>query len=222
MAFADTERDQMIMQLEMFRTGDAPIPLHKAAMALSCNIDDAQNLRNIIALHNAGKAFDVDAAYSTGVMWQGLPQPRLKFDLNPQADGVRHADARALPLGDCSISSIAFDPPFLVRTGAGSLIKERFSSFGSVGEMWACYGDALTEFKRVLRPAGIVAFKCQGQVLSGKQVWSEEKVFAMAEARGYYVLDKLYRLNPRPMDRPGEYTQRHARRNLSAWWVFRK
>ena len=88
--------------------------------------------------------------------------------------------------------------------------------------MWNCYGDALSEFMRVLAAKGIVAFKCQGQVLSGKQVWSEEKVFALADERGFYALDKLYRLNPNPMDRPGDYTQRHARRNTSAWWVFRK
>lgn len=210
------------MQTSLFSESALSARLTPKSTALSCNIDDRGNLRNIIALHNAGSPFAVDAAYSKGVMWRGLPEPLRKFDLNPQMDGVKQADARHLPLGDSSVSSVAFDPPFLVRTGDGSVIKDRFSSFPSVAEMWSCYADALAEFWRVLASKGIVAFKCQGQVLSGKQVWSEEKVFALGRAQGFYVLDKLYRLNPNPMSRPGEHTQRHSRRNTSAWWVFRK
>lgn len=191
-------------------------------MRVSCCDTDQQILEHIIMLHNDGKPFDVDPTYSKGVMWRRLPQPLHQFDLNPQIDGVKQADARALPLDNSSVASIAFDPPFLIRTGKGSIIKDRFSSFPSVDEMWSCYGEALTEFHRVLVKGGIVAFKCQGQVLSGKQVWSVEEVFSMARARGFYVLDKLYRHNKSPMPRVGRIRQRHARRNLATWWVLRK
>lgn len=210
------------LTMPMFEVEQSLMPMRHDDMALSCVKTDKQALYNIMYLHNAGRAFDVDAAYSKGVMWTDLPEPVRKFDLSPQVEGVEQSDARALPLDENSVNSIAFDPPFLVKTGKGSLIKDRFSSFASVDEMWSVYGDALTEFKRVLKPKGIIAFKCQSQVLSGKQVWSEEEVFFMAKMRGFYVLDKLYRLNGSPMPHPGKHTQRHARRNLSTWWVFRK
>lgn len=67
-----------------------------------------------------------------------------------------------------------------------------------------------------------IALSCNTNDTQNLRIWSEEKVFSMAGERGLYALDKLYRLNPSPMDRPGQYTQRHARRNTSAWWVFRK
>ena len=40
------------------------------------------------------------------------------------------------------------------KDGVGK-IKTRFTSFGSVVEMWALYRSALQEFWRVLRPEGI-------------------------------------------------------------------
>ena len=210
------------LTIPMFEAEQSIIVTQSDEMALSCVATDKQALRNIMHLHNGGRRFAVDAAYSKGVMWRGLPEPEMKFDLAPQVDGVEQSDARSLPLEDGSVDSVAFDPPFLVRTGSGSLIKDRFSCFSSVDEMWSVYGDALSEFMRVLEPKGIVAFKCQSQIYSGKQVWSEEEVFFMARQRGFYVQDKLYRLNGNPMARPGNHTQRHARRNVSTWWVFRK
>lgn len=161
--------------------------------AVSLNYNESAIIAAIIKLYNADQPFAVDATYSTGRMWAKLPQPLLRFDLYPQIDGVQQADARALPLASASIGSIMFDPPFVMKDTTNripnGIIECRFAGYKSAAELWSMYGDALAEFHRVLAPGGIVAFKCQDVVSSGRQWWSHIKVYEMATALGFTARD---------------------------------
>ena len=99
----------------------------------SVSTDQTEILQWILKLYVPEGCFEADSTYSKGGFYKGIPPPRLCFDLTPQVDGVIQADCRNLPLADCSISSLVFDPPFLATTGKslaeenGNIINRRFT-----------------------------------------------------------------------------------------------
>lgn len=206
---------------------EAIAPTYWNDKATSLSYDEPQIIRWIMLLHNNGNAFDVDPTYSKGVFWRDLPKPKYKFDLAPQIDGVEQADARALPLANSSVDSIMFDPPFVIKNVArvgGTLgkIEARFSGYKSVPELWQFYHDALTEFWRVLRPGGMVAFKCQDIVSSGRNWMTHARVISQAEDLGYYVKDLFVLARKNVLWSPNMANQQHARKNHCYFLVLVK
>lgn len=192
----------------------------RGEMITTVNHDQQAILKNIIALYLGGKTFDCDPTFSKGVIWDGLSHPPRKYDIKPQAPGVVEASATSLPLADASLNSIFYDPPFLIRTGKGSVIKDRFSDFPSIAELWQFYRDSLVEFHRVLKHKGIVAFKCQDLISSGEQVASQYEIMRMAFDIGYRWMDTFILVSDHPIVSPQR--QKHARKIHSYFIVFQK
>lgn len=188
--------------------------------SVSYNQDEI--IRNILKLHVGSDVFDCDPTYSKGVFYRSIPEPKYKFDLVPQADGVIQADARELPLPDKSIKSIMFDPPFLATSGAGSKIKDRFGHYKTMYDLWEFYKDAIREFYRVLAPGGILVFKCQDTVDRGKNYFSHVEIMNMAVAYGFYPKDMFILLAEHRMPQWNMKKQVHARKYHSYFWVFEK
>ena len=122
-----------------------------------------------------------------------------------------------------------FDPPFLatkgrsLRKGTGNIINRRFTVFPDEDSLFHFYRDALVEAYRVLKPDGILIFKCQDKVSSGKQYWSH--VFVMNEAVkvGFYPLDLFILLAKARLVADWQAkNQKTARKFNSYFWVFRK
>ena len=185
---------------------------------------DTEILQGIIQLHNAGQPFDCDPSFSKGVMWKELTEPRLKFDIEPQRADVQEANSNQLPLASNSIESIVFDPPFMFGNHGQQknyIMTTRFTRFDSWQELEDMYQDSLQEFHRILKPKGIVAFKCQDHTDS-KTVMTHCYVWKWAEEIGFYAKDifiKEYKGGR--MYNPAQ-TQRHARKFHCYWWVFEK
>jgi tRNA G10 N-methylase Trm11 len=186
---------------------------------------DQEIISAIINLHNNGNAFDVDPTYSKGVFWKGLETPKYKFDINPQVDEVQQASATDLPLEDSSVNSVMFDPPFVVRvkSEAKGIIHNRFSSFTSIPSLWEFYRESLKEFYRILKPSGIVAFKCQDTIDGGKEYWSHFEIMKYAFELGYKVKDTfiLYR-GDNVLFSPNMKIQKHARKTHCYYLVLEK
>lgn len=177
-------------------------------------------------LHNGGNPFDADVTYSVGGFYRrSIPVPALRFDISPQSPDVIQADVCALPLADESISSVIFDPPFMFNPHGTALTKNaaanRYSMFPKWEDLERTYCGALDEFKRVLKPKGIVAFKCQDYTDS-KTTLTHCHVWKWATERGFYAKDMFirYRLNGPAYN--VNLRQKHARKFHSYWFVFVK
>ena len=168
-----------------------------AELIKSIGYDQGEIIRNILRLHVPEGRIDCDPTYSTGAFYNGtgVDPPDLRFDIKPQAEGVIEADARHLPLEDCSVSCMMLDPPFLATTGkslvegTGNRINRRFGVYPDELSLHRFYADAIREAYRVLKQDGILIFKCQDKVSGGKQYLSHVFVINTAVETGFYPKD---------------------------------
>ena len=168
-----------------------------AELIKSIGYDQGEIIRNILRLHVPEGRIDCDPTYSTGAFYNGtgVDPPDLRFDIKPQAEGIIEADARHLPLEDCSVSCMMLDPPFLATTGkslvegTGNRINRRFGVYPDELSLHRFYADAIREAYRVLKQDGILIFKCQDKVSGGKQYLSHVFVINTAVETGFYPKD---------------------------------
>jgi len=175
----------------------------------------------ILDLHVERAWFHADVTYGNGCFYNGkIQRPAICSDLKTPAD--LRADARYLPYTSGSIRSLVFDPPFLHKSGKGSMIKERFGDFPSIPKLWKFYQEALIEFNRVLVKHGIVVFKCQDTVSCGKNWFSHVKVTEFAEEAGFRLVDLFVLLAKHRIPQWNRQNWRHARKYHCFFWVLEK
>ena len=193
--------------------------------------DQSEIIRNILRLHVPEGKIDCDPTFSTGGFYNGtgIDAPCLRFDIRLQAEGVIQADARDLPVDDCSFSCMILDPPFLATTGkslteeTGNRINRRFGVYPDEKSLHQCYRDMVREAYRVLKPDGILIFKCQDKVSSGKQYFSHVFVMNTAVEMGFYPKDLFILLAKTRLVADWQVRgQKHARKYNCFFWVFQK
>lgn len=181
-------------------------------------------IQNIIHLY-CQDGIDLDPTYSKGVFYKKLREPKYKFDLHPQLQNVKEADCRKLPISNSSIFSIMFDPPFVGgsrKNGKPGIIKTRFGYYKNIPILWEMYKDALKEFYRILVENGVLIFKYQDSIESGKQYFSEYKIIKMAIRAGFYPKDKFILVAKSRLISPNQRKQQHCRKFHSYFLVFIK
>jgi len=199
-------------------------------MVKSISFEEQEIIQSILLLH-CKTPIELDPTYSKGNFYKGDIKPPIhKFDLFPQSKGVIQANAEHLPLEEESINTMMFDPPFLATTGGSLSIKDdsnkinkRFGVYPSEKELHQFYVNALKEFYRILKMGGILIFKCQDKVSSGKQYFSH--VFIMNEAvkRGFYPKDMFILLAKNRIVANWQLkNQKNARKFHSYFLVFEK
>lgn len=114
----------------------------------SISYDQGQIIKDILKLHVKSGVIDCDPTYSLGNFYKntGVDEPKYKFDILPQKEGVEFSDCRHLPLEDNSIECLMFDPPFLATTGKSlnnpddnNIIAKRFGVYPSEPELHRFY-----------------------------------------------------------------------------------
>jgi len=184
-------------------------------------------IRNIQNMY-APDGFELDPTYSKGVFYRpdDIMEPKLKYDLFPKDEDTLKASADDLPLDDNSISSIMFDPPFVAghtKKQPTGLIGKRFHGFRYVSDLWGWYDKCLMEFSRVLKEKGVLAFKCQDTVSSGKNWFSHCYVMNRALVHGFYPRDMfVLTAKHRMIGHNHKEKQSHARKYHCYFWVFEK
>jgi len=202
-------------------------------MIKSISYNEQTLLKNILKLH-CETPIELDPTYSKGNFYKKgiIADPKYKFDLYPQADGVVQANAEQLPLEDNSISTMIFDPPFLATKGKSikdlsradsNLMVKRFGRYPTEPELFKFYQNALVEFYRILKNKGILIFKCQDKVSSGKQYWSHVFIINEAEKAGFYCKDLFILLaKNRLVPKWQVKNQKNARKFHCYFLVFEK
>lgn len=164
----------------------------------SISYDQSEIIKGILDLHVSQGFIDCDPTFSKGNFYKntGINEPKLKFDLYPQTEDTIKANACQLPLRDNSLNCLMFDPPFLATKGksltiddSSNKINKRFGVYPTEPELHRFYINALKEFYRVLKPNGVLIFKCQDKVSSGIQYMSHVFVINEAMQLGYYTKD---------------------------------
>ena len=194
--------------------------------SVSDNQDDILN--SIIQLH-CPEGFECDVTYGNGVFYKNISEPKYKFDIDPQCDGVIKASSVSLPLEDNSVNNIMFDPPFLTyvkqgREGNGSMImSNRYSGYWAYDELVDHYQKTMAEAHRVLKKNGVFVIKCQDIIHNHKMHCTHANVISWASPlkfrlKDMFILTAKHRL-PAP-NRKGQ--QKHARIFHSYFLVFIK
>ena len=137
-------------------------------MSIVKSVSDNQDeiINGIIKLH-CPDGIECDVTYGNGVFYKNIQEPKYKFHIDPQCDGVIQASSIELPLEDNTINSLMFDPPFLTyvrqgREGNGSMImSNRFAGYWKYDELADHYRATINEAHRVLKHKGILIVKCQ-------------------------------------------------------------
>ena len=198
----------------------------------SISYEQSEIINDILTLHVPSHQIDCDPTYSKGNFYKntGILEPQYKFDILPQSEDVIYGDCRNLPLEDESIECEMFDPPFLATVGKSlksnednNCINKRFGVYPSENELHQMYIDTLKESYRILKPNGVLIFKCQDKVSSQKQYMSH--VFVMNEAikTGFYPKDLFILLAKNRIVADWQLkNQQHARKFHSYFWVFEK
>lgn len=192
----------------------------------SYSFNQEEIIENILTLHSKNKRIDVDATYSTGVFYRSgrIAQPRFKFDIRPQAEGVIKGKSSRICLDDNSMNTLIYDPPFIVNRDKKDYNLKMINRFGCYKTMDALkkdYRKSLQEFQRVLKVGGIVIFKCQDLMHSGTNHMISDWIVTTAKRIGLKPVDKLILLsNNRIVNKA--FTQRIARKYHSYFLVFKK
>jgi SAM-dependent methyltransferase len=200
-------------------------------MIKSISYSQEEIIKNILALHSKDGSVDCDPTYSKGCFYKdrGIEEPIYKFDINPQMDEVIKANAEKLLFSDCSLNTIMFDPPFLATTGSSlskidssNVINKRFGVYDNELSLFKFYKNAIKEFYRILKPDGILIFKCQDKVSSGKQYFSHCFIYNTAIDIGFYPVDFFILLSNNRITAKWQQNQKHARKYHSYFWVLKK
>ena len=187
-------------------------------------------IKGIMELYKI-EQFDLDCTYSKGTFWKGLPQPKNKTDLIPFTEDVIQANSENLPFEDGSMSSIMYDPPFVIsgkmyreNKEGSSIIAKRFEGYTSYDKLIKNYYNTLKELSRVCSKNGYIVFKCQDTVSGGKNHFTHAMVMNMALEIGLYpkdlfILTSKHRIN----SFGGKWSkQEHARKYHSYFIIFQK
>lgn len=201
-------------------------------MIKSTSYDQSEIIKNILELHVPLKQIDLDPTYSKGLFYKhtGVPEPQFKFDLIPQTQDSVQGDCRSLPMETEFLNCIMFDPPFLATTGKSlsqsddsNIINKRFGVYPNEKELHRFYIDSMKEFHRILKPEGILIFKCQDKVSSGKQYMSHVFITNEAVRLGFYPKDLFILLAKNRLVADWQLkNQKNARKFHSYFWVFQK
>lgn len=195
---------------------------------------DQQEILNGILLLCGLSEFDADITYGSGAFYRGgvVPQPLLKFDIDPQTSDTVWCDNTVhIPVEQGSLGSIVYDPPFLTYVrGArshGSIMGARFGGYWRYDELEDAYQGAIAQCALVLSDGGVLVIKCQDIVHNHTLHPTHVSVIGWADVAGFRLKDLSILTASHRMPIPATTghamkVQQHARIHHSYFLTFQK
>ena len=178
---------------------------------------------DILELYAPKHAHILDMTYGEGVFWKKVNLANCSLitnDLYKPAD--THHDFTLLPSEWYNtFDVVVFDPPYKL-TGTVQRPDQYGNKSGGYKLPDDVYWRGMIEAMLVLKIGGILIVKCMDQVVSGKNEWMHIRIYDLATSSlGFFPEDLFIMVRPNATPQPHE-TQKHAWKNHSFWWVFRK
>ena len=189
--------------------------------------NERECIRVLLNIHNNGNLIELDPMYNKGSFYRdGVIQPPLRFDLYAEVKGYDavQGDARCLPVADASIGCMILDPPFMFGTHGdtrNNVSAKRYTMFDTFADLKACYTRILAESYRILKPGGILLFKCQDYT-DGRTTMTHCLVWLWAARTGFYAKDIAILNRPIRKIYNGKLQQRHLRKSHCYFFLFQK
>lgn len=184
-------------------------------------------IQTILEIHNDGKPIELDPMYNKGMFYKDtVKKPLLRFDLNALKNGydATEGDATHLPLENESVGCMILDPPFMFGAHGqtkNNRINKRYTMFNNFDELKKCYQGIINEAYRVLKPNGLLIFKCQDYT-DNRTTMTHCLVWLWAVSVGFYAKDIAILNLPKTKIYNGKLIQRHLRKTHCYFWVFQK
>lgn len=184
-------------------------------------------LCNILKLYVKTKTFDCDLTFSKGNFYHVIDVPQLKFDINPQTEGVKHL-SEAYDIPSYSLHSIIIDLPFIVNANNKgnfsncSKIAKRFNFFQSEEELYKTYENMINLAYDKLSKGGFFVVKLMDVCGPNGQIWISNYVQNKAKEYGFIHDDTFILIARTKYLYSNGRQQRHARKYHSYFFVFRK
>lgn len=179
----------------------------------------------IFSLHCSPPVLDV--TYNKGAFWTGLITDLFGCDIQFKYAKHVQADYKQLPFRAGVFGTVVIDPPY--GNLSTSLRRDNLSSqyslrpFGSGSALLREYMQGMREMFRVLRPKGVAVVKCQDFVNSNRQHLMSVAVVRAANKIGFRIEDVFILVQKTsPLLRHPDRPQKHARKNHSYFYVFKK
>jgi hypothetical protein len=173
-----------------------------------------------------------DVTFGRGRFWRKVDLSQYEFHPSDLLTVPEHPyDFRYLPYRSGDFNVHVFDPPYIHQRrgeprqrvhGADYKNAETTRRF-SYAEIMQLFRDGMGEGHRILKPGGLMLVKCQDQIdEAGRQRMAHVEVHDIAVRELGMEVEELFVLTQKSPLLPFGRSPRHARKNHSYLWVFRK
>lgn len=199
-------------------------------MIASVSYDQHTILKDIMTLCNISR-IDVDLTFGNGGFYKEIPLPVFRFDLDPSLKGLTNVcSSNDTFLGNDSINSVIFDPPFLTyikqARAHDSIMGKRFGGYWKYDELETHYKTKLVETHRILKKKGVMIFKCQDIIHNHKMHCTHVNIInwcqGMFRLKDLFILPAKSRMPIPQTTGTALKVQKHARIFHSYFLVLEK
>lgn len=215
---AMSEEDLVVSFRDTEKLSQFDINNRNAIKTVSSN--QSEILSGIMHLYNKDKPFDADLTASILRFYKSIPTPGHLYDKYPQRPEVKNLE-ETNNLPDGVFTSVVYDLPFIIKCGEQSVMREKFTDFESVEELYQANDEMLERAYRLLAPKGLLVVKTMDVNYSGKQYWVSDYVLRKAEDMGFTLLEKFILTSSQRLF-PKTKNQYQARKYHAYFFVFRK
>jgi SAM-dependent methyltransferase len=169
-----------------------------------------------------------DITYGKGTFWLRIDLDKYHFfpsDIVTVPE-CPHDFREELPYEPDSFDVVVFDPPYTHNPGQMIVndsyqLKETTKGFYH-DDIIKLYRQGMTQAVRILKPGGTLWVKCMDEIESGVQRLSHIEIYEIARLALSLQIQDLFVITQKYPPVVQHKRQKHARKNHSYLWVFRK